>query len=80
MPLVNVKMLEGVYTPTQKQEMIRRLTDTMVSIEGESLRSATVVVLEEVKSGDWWIWRQRLLQGRREGTCGRQGERRTPGR
>ncbi len=48
-------MLEGVFTPTQKQEMIRKLTDTMVSIEGENMRPATVVVLEETKSGDWGI-------------------------
>jgi 4-oxalocrotonate tautomerase len=55
MPLVNVKMLEGVFTPAQKQEMIRKLTDTMVSIEGENLREATVVILEDAKSGDWGI-------------------------
>jgi 4-oxalocrotonate tautomerase len=48
-------MLEGVFTPTQKQEMIRKLTDTMVSIEGENLRPVTVVILEEIKSGDWGI-------------------------
>jgi 4-oxalocrotonate tautomerase len=48
-------MLEGVFTPEQKQDMIRRLTDTMVSIEGENLRPVTVVVLDEVKSGDWGI-------------------------
>ncbi|HEV3343137.1 MAG TPA: 4-oxalocrotonate tautomerase family protein [Pirellulales bacterium] len=55
MPLVNVKMIEGVFTPAQKQEMIRKLTDTMVSIEGENMRSVTVVVLEEIKSGDWGV-------------------------
>ena len=55
MPLVNVKLIEGVFTPTQKQEMIRKLTDTMVSIEGEGMRSVTWVVIEEVKSGDWGI-------------------------
>lgn len=55
MPLLNVKMLEGVFTPTQKKDMIRKLTDTMVSIEGEALRPYTLVVLEEVKSGDWGI-------------------------
>jgi 4-oxalocrotonate tautomerase len=55
MPLVNVKLIEGVFSPAQKQEMIRKLTDTMVSIEGENMRSVTVVVLEEVKSGDWGI-------------------------
>jgi 4-oxalocrotonate tautomerase len=55
MPLINVKMIEGVFTPKQKQEMIRKLTDTMVSIEGENMRSVTMVVLEEIKSGDWGI-------------------------
>jgi len=53
MPLLNVKLIEGVFTEAQKQEMIRRLTDTMVSIEGENMRPATVVVIEEVRSGDW---------------------------
>jgi 4-oxalocrotonate tautomerase len=55
MPLVNVKMLEGVFTPAQKQDMIRKLTDTMVSIEGENMRPVTLVVLEEIKSGDWSV-------------------------
>jgi 4-oxalocrotonate tautomerase len=55
MPLLNVKLIEGVFTPKQKQEMIRKLTDTMVSIEGESLRPVTWVVIEEVKSGDWGV-------------------------
>jgi len=55
MPLVNVKLIEGVFTQTQKQEMIRKLTDTMVSIEGENMRTVTWVVIEEVKSGDWGI-------------------------
>lgn len=55
MPFVNVKLVEGVFTPTQKQEMIRKLTDTMVSIEGENMRPVTWVVIEEVKSGEWGI-------------------------
>ena len=55
MPFVNVKLIEGVFTPTQTQEMIRKLTDAMVSIEGENMRPVTWVVVEEVKSGDWGI-------------------------
>jgi len=55
MPLINVKLIEGVLTAKQKQEVIRRLTDTMVSIEGENTRSVTTVIIEEVKSGDWGI-------------------------
>jgi 4-oxalocrotonate tautomerase len=53
MPLVTVKLIDGVFTPARKQEMIRKLTDAMVSIEGENMRPVTWVVLEEVKSGDW---------------------------
>lgn len=55
MPLINVKLLEGVLTPAQKQDVIRKLTDTMVSIEGENARPVTWVVVEEVKSGEWGI-------------------------
>lgn len=55
MPFVNVKIIEGVFSAEQKQEMIRRLTDTMVEIEGEAMRPVTWVVVEEVASGDWGI-------------------------
>ena len=55
MPMLTVKVIEGVFTPAQKQEMARKLTDTMVSIEGENLRPLTLVVIEEIKSGDWAV-------------------------
>ena len=55
MPLIQVKLIEGVFSQAQKQEMIKKITDTMVSIEGENLRQVTFVIVEEVKSGDWGI-------------------------
>jgi 4-oxalocrotonate tautomerase len=55
MPMVTVKVIEGVFTQEQKHEMIRRITDTMVEIEGENLRPVTWVILEEVHCGDWGI-------------------------
>ena len=55
MPFINVKVIEGVFGPEQKQDMVRRLTDAMVDIEGENMRPVTWVVVEEVKSGDWGI-------------------------
>jgi 4-oxalocrotonate tautomerase len=55
MPLINVKIIEGVFSPEQKQEVIRKLTDAMVSVEGENMRGVTWCVVEEVKSGDWGI-------------------------
>ena len=55
MPLVNVKVIEGVFTPEQKGRIITELTDAMVRIEGENLRGVTWVVIDEVQGGDWAI-------------------------
>jgi 4-oxalocrotonate tautomerase len=55
MPMVTVKVIEGVFTAEQKREMISKITDTMVEIEGENLRQVTWVLVEEVRSGDWGI-------------------------
>jgi len=55
MPLVEVKLIEGVFDESQKRDMIEKLTDAMVEIEGENMRGVTTVVVEEVKSGDWGI-------------------------
>jgi 4-oxalocrotonate tautomerase len=60
MPFVNVKLIEGVFTDAQKGEIVTKLTDAMVSIEGENMRQVTWVVVEEVKSGDWGIGGQAL--------------------
>src|ERR1700677_4148168 len=55
MPLVQVKVIKGVFDSSQKKEMISQLTETMVSIEGEALRGVTWVTIDEVESGDWGI-------------------------
>jgi len=60
MPLINVKVVEGVFSPEQKSQIAERLTDAMVSVEGESMRGVTWCVLEEVKSGSWAIGGQVL--------------------
>ena len=60
MPLIQVKVIEDVFTPTQKREIISKLTDAMVAIEGENLRSVTWVTIEEVRSGEWGIGGQAL--------------------
>lgn len=60
MPFINVKLIEGVFTSEQKQQIVRRLTDTMVEIEGENMRPVTWCVIEEVASGDWGIAGQPL--------------------
>ena len=55
MPLIQVKLIENVFTPAQKKEMITKLTDAMVAIEGENLRPYTLVTVEDVHSGEWGV-------------------------
>lgn len=60
MPLIQVKLIEEVFTPEQKQQMISKLTDAMVAIEGEAMRKVTWVIIEDVKSGEWGIGGQSI--------------------
>jgi 4-oxalocrotonate tautomerase len=55
MPLIQVKVIEGVFSHEQKREIVQKLTDAMVSVEGENMRPVTWVVIEDVKSGEWAI-------------------------
>jgi 4-oxalocrotonate tautomerase len=60
MPLIQVKLIEEVFTPAQKKEIITKLTDAMVAIEGENMRPVTWVLIEDVQSGDWGIGGQAM--------------------
>ena len=64
MPLISVKLIEGVFNEAQKK-MVSDLTDAMVAIEGETMRQVTWVVIEEVKSGELGARRQAAHHGRR---------------
>lgn len=55
MPFIQVKLIEGVFSPEQKRQIIEQFSEAIIAIEGENLRSATSVVIEEVKSMDWAI-------------------------
>ncbi len=55
MPLIQVTVIENVFTDVQKQEIVRGLTDAMVAVEGENMRPVTWCIVEEVRSGDWGI-------------------------
>jgi 4-oxalocrotonate tautomerase len=60
MPLIQIKLIEEVFTSAQKKEMITKITDTMVAIEGEKMRPVTWVVIEDVRSGEWGIGGQAM--------------------
>lgn len=55
MPLVDIQLIRGVFSPEQKQTMIRKVTDAIVSVEGETMRQVTWVRVQETESGQWAI-------------------------
>ena len=63
MPLIQVKLIEGVFDATEKEAIIEKLTEAMVGVEGEAMRPVTWVTIEEVPSGAWAIGGKALHTG-----------------
>lgn len=55
MPLVQVTVIEGVFSQDQKRQIVEGVTEAMVAIEGEGMRGVTWVLVDEVRSGQWGI-------------------------
>jgi 4-oxalocrotonate tautomerase len=49
------KLIEEAFTPTEKKEIVTKLTDVMVSIEEENMPPWTWVDGEDVLSDEWEI-------------------------
>ncbi len=60
MPLIQVKVIEGLFTTPQKREIVERLSEAMIEIAGEGVRRITWCIVEEVPSGDWGVGGQAL--------------------
>ena len=60
MPLVTIDVIKDVFTPAQKKDLIREVTNAMVRVEGEAMRGVTWVKINEIASGDWAIGGQPL--------------------
>jgi 4-oxalocrotonate tautomerase len=55
MALIHVTVIEGVFTLQQKEEIVERLTDAMVAIEGANMRETVWCIVDEVAGGDWGV-------------------------
>ena len=55
MPLVTIDVIKDVFTPKQKQQLIARVTEAMIEVEGEAMRPVTWVRINEIEGGDWAI-------------------------
>jgi len=54
-PLVTVEVIKDVFTPAQKRDIIEKVTNAMVAVEGEAMRGVTWVRVREIQQGDWGI-------------------------
>lgn len=55
MPMVNIEVIKDVFTPRQKRELIEKVTEAMITVEGEAMRGVTWVRVQEYEQGDWAI-------------------------
>jgi 4-oxalocrotonate tautomerase len=60
MPLVTIDLIKNVFTTDQKRDLIEKVTEAMISVEGEALRPVTWVRIMEVEEGDWAVGGQLL--------------------
>ena len=60
MPLVTIDLIKDVFTPAEKNQMIRNVTEALSAVEGEGMRDKTWVRIMEVQPGDWGIGGQLL--------------------
>jgi 4-oxalocrotonate tautomerase len=53
--MVTIDVIKDVFSPQQKQELITKVTEAMIEVEGESMRGVTWVRIQEFEGGDWAI-------------------------
>ena len=52
MPFTTIKVIEGVFSPEQKAQLIDKVTEAIIEVEGEGMRHLTWVTIEEIKKGE----------------------------
>ncbi|MEM9059876.1 MAG: tautomerase family protein [Pseudomonadota bacterium] len=53
MPLIDIQVMEGVFSDEEKACLIRKVTDGFQEVAGKTLADATSVRIHEIKSGSW---------------------------
>ena len=63
MPFIDIKVIEGVFSPEEQRELVERVTEAVVSVEGEALRPVTHPVVTEPPSGSWAVGGRAMATG-----------------
>lgn len=60
MPLVTIDVIKDVFTADQKKDLIEKVTEAMLAVEGEALRPVTWVKINEIEQNNWAVGGQLL--------------------
>ena len=77
MSIITVKLIEGLLSAAQRQQLAGTLTDAVVRMEGEAMRAVTWCIIEEVKNGNWTIGGQPMTRSDSRVISGRETPNRT---
>lgn len=55
MPVVNISVVERIFSREQKNRLISEITDLMYYTRRRIHQAKTLVLIEEIKSGNWGI-------------------------
>ncbi len=57
MPIITIQVIEGVVltSPEQKHDLLKKMTDTFISVVGEVARPYTYCIIQETPSKEWSI-------------------------
>lgn len=53
MPLIDIQVMEGVFSEDEKARLIDRVTAGFGEVAGQTLADATSVRVHEIRSGSW---------------------------
>ncbi|KIC16788.1 MULTISPECIES: tautomerase family protein [unclassified Leisingera] len=53
MPLIDIHVLEGVFTEEEKHQLIRETAKAFGTVAGQVMQDNTSVRIHEVRSGHW---------------------------
>lgn len=54
MPLIDVRLLQDVFSSEERRRLAEGLIDAVVAVKGESFRTETEVLISEVPVGSWY--------------------------
>ncbi len=53
MPLIDIQVLEGVFSDEEKRQLISEAAKAMGRVAGKTIQDNTTVRIHEIKSGHW---------------------------